>query len=382
MAQGDLAKRDYVPAGVSGLDRSAYLNAFFSKDVEELKEAYKKTVLAAPTAQPITLSPSVSPTDTAAPFKLTCNLAPNVVSQLKDVPNVALVGQDDASIVWERDPLHLSAVEISKTIRYHVTALSVVLVMYLLMQRIKRSTYGGELPWFTETFSITNDLAVICGHYLQHQSTEKPLFWTVSPDPESPPVVSSNIAFVLRHRDLSVPGVVQRCIDNPLLYGNRKFALDFSVLVKASKGQSDVHLYQNFITRLARDEYDVQKLENGEVHYMIPRFDSSGKLSPDTATFVKNIAASLPGQNWEAVLTETRARIKDAFSALLASTSAEGKDWAAVYEVSVEFTRDGKPVIMDVQVDEHLVGLRAWEADFGDLVGALRGEEGRGFVRL
>ena len=39
----------------------------------------------------------------------------------------------------------------------------------------------------------------------------------------------------------------------------------------------------------------------------IPRFDSSGKLSPDVATFVKNVEKSL---SWDKVFEETKGRIK------------------------------------------------------------------------
>ncbi|KAJ3053020.1 Tubulin--tyrosine ligase-like protein 12 [Rhizophlyctis rosea] len=353
LAQGDLLKRDYVPAGVQGLDRMAYLNAFWKTGGEALKEFYERTVSAPPTVTPMALnSANVASSEMAGSLKLACNLLPSIVTQVKELANVELVGDAEASVVWERDPLKLTAVEVTKRIR---------------------ESFGGAVHWFLPTFSITSELALICGVEYHHQ-INTPLHWTISTDPEAPPVVSANLSFLLRHRDLSMPGVAQRCIEKPVLYGNRKFALDYTVLVKSDgSGGYGLYLYKNFITRLARDEYDSKKLENAEVHYMIPRFDSSSKLSPDVATFVKNIEKSLSGVGWDKVYEETKRRIKDTFSGLLTTVEWSSKVWIAVYEVSVEYTAEGKAVIMDVQPDEHLVGVRAWDTDLSVIVGVLTG---------
>ena len=51
--------------------------------------------------------------------------------------------------------------------------------------------------------------------------------------------------------------------------------------------------------------------------------------------------------------------------------------------VSVEYTAQGKPVVTDVQPDEHLVGVRAWDADLSGVVEVLKGLGGEsGFERL
>ncbi|RKO90012.1 hypothetical protein BDK51DRAFT_27285 [Blyttiomyces helicus] len=365
--EDEIVTRDYVPAGVdrmflvgiTGLDRDAYLNAFFPNARDALSAHFKKISELPPTKTPAVLATSlpalVTPSDV-----IKIHSTSSISKRLFASESVVVVDDSaGADIAWVENPLVSDLARAAEAVR---------------------STYATP-DWFTPTYPVATSLASFAGNYFTDAPPSQHLWLIKDMTRITPPRLTPRIDEALRQRDVGASGIIlQKWIEAPALYGGRRFEMSWTVLVARGVGGDAVLLYETPIISVANDPFILADYNSRARQFPEPRLGTNGRFAPDSPTFVKNLEREHPDRRWADVRTDITRVIAKLFAAVLAA-AGPGAAQFGLYRVTIELTSTLSPVIVDFESDVDFSGVRAWAADPGAAIaGAALGRPDTGFA--
>jgi hypothetical protein len=229
-----------------------------------------------------------------------------------------------------------------------------------------RSFHGVETDWFPLTFNLHDEAPAFVGYCLEQFEQSEPkgdpselrhwvadsstaTLWVVRPWSQAvhtPLVFTSNLAQIMRLKD-GVPKLVSRYVLPIALCEGRKFSLRFVMIVEGRGSHFLIHLYNDFLVRMAEKEFTLDEdcLDDPRVH--VTRHQSELRSEEFIRILETNHKCS-----WTEVLSSIRNTFRLLVTAVTEAapphsyeTSPAGRGW---YGVDVILTRDLRPVIMDV----------------------------------
>ncbi|KAJ3091288.1 hypothetical protein HK102_001087 [Quaeritorhiza haematococci] len=331
---GDVCTRDVAPTALKEeAERTAYLAAIVGGQQREnaVVESWK-AARAQVTAHAASYTPSFEKTSvetqplssaTDSPITVYTDI-PTVRASLQKDPHVRIVDdvkEEEVDLVWATNIANPT----SRSKR--LMSLREMLDLDQIHEAILK-TYGN-VDWFPATYSVRK-LTSFVGDFLDRQTTGADNAWIVktgsAPARSIPTIITESVAQVSKLVDLSPTEkelIVQKCLLQPALYGDRKFSLDFTVLlttaeksvntggaVVASLGTHNIVAFvhePSLVTKLAQKPYPKadahDHVYDDGVHLPTLQRDASQKPVPTRDIAVKNLENMLKASNasWQDV---------------------------------------------------------------------------------